>query len=64
VQGLHLEGSLRAVRLQLGCPLAFSDPSQTVVGAPGMAQQPKQSHPFGVSGPQIDRQVDDCMSKA
>ena len=52
VHGLHLVGSLTVLMLQLPVPGGFSEPSQTVVGAPGMAQQPKQSHPFGVSGPQ------------
>ena len=52
VQGLHLVGSLSVALLQLPVPGGFSEPSQTVVGAPGMAQHPKQSQPFGVRGPQ------------
>lgn len=52
VQGLHIEGSPTVLILQLPVPAGFSEPSQTVVGAPGITQQPKQSQPFGVSGPQ------------
>jgi hypothetical protein len=50
--GLHFVGSVSVLRLQLPVPGGFSEPSQTVVGAPGIEQHPKQSHPFGVSGPQ------------
>ncbi len=52
VHGLHFVGSFTGLMLQLPVPGGSSDPSHTVVGAPGITQQPKQSHPFGVSGPQ------------
>ena len=52
VQGLHIEAFPTVLTLQLPVPEGFSEPSHTVVGAPGMAQQPKQSQPLGVSGPQ------------
>jgi hypothetical protein len=52
VHGLHMVGSSTVLRLQLPVPEGFSEPSQTVVGAPGISQHPKQSQPFGVSGPQ------------
>jgi hypothetical protein len=52
VQGLHLVGSARSALVQLALPLESVDPSQMGVGALGTSQQPKQSQPLGVSGPQ------------
>ena len=64
VHGLHFVGSARFASVQLPVPAGFSDPSHTVVGAPGIAQHPKQSHPFGVSGPQYPAHVADCVVNA
>jgi hypothetical protein len=50
MQGLHMAGLLTVFTLQLGVPVGFSELSHTVVGAPGISQQPKQSQPLGVSG--------------
>lgn len=63
VHGLHFVGSFTSAIVHEPPP-PLSEPSQTVVGAPGIAQQPKQSHPFGVSGPQYDPHVADCVWNA
>jgi len=42
VQGGHLVGSPKSLAVQVGA-------SRIGVAAPGTAQQPKQSHPFGTS---------------
>ena len=53
VQGLQRVGSATCARSQLGSPDASREPIQIAVGAPGTWQQPKQSQPLGVSGPQV-----------
>ena len=46
VQRGHLTGSLKSAAVQLGT-------SRIGAGAPGTAQQPKQSQPFGTSARQL-----------
>jgi hypothetical protein len=64
VQGLHFVGSFTVLMVQLPVPGGSSDPSHTVVGAPGIVQHPKQSQPFGVSEPQKPRHTLDCVENA
>jgi len=53
VHGWHTEGSSSVSSVQPE-PLGFSEPSHTKRPlAAGSSQQPKQSQPFGTSGPQV-----------
>jgi hypothetical protein len=52
VHGLQRVGSSRCEWSHEGAPSSSVEPSHTAVFVPGTAQQPKQSQPFGVSGPQ------------
>jgi hypothetical protein len=52
-QGWHFTGSLMSASVHEPFPAASSEPSQIYFPLPaGSSQQPKQSHPLGVSGPQ------------
>ena len=51
VQGGHLAGLSKSAAVQLA--------ARRMVGPPGMAQQPKQSQPFGTSGWQRFTQLSD-----
>ena len=64
VHGWHFVGSPSESTVQLELPFASVEPSQTGFAAPGTKQQPKQSQPLGVSGPQIPLQVLDCAASA
>lgn len=65
MQGLHLVGSPRVSRLHEPTFLGSSEPSHTRLPLPaGSSQHPKQSQPFGVSGPQYEPHVADCAACA
>src|SRR5260221_3275818 len=63
VHGLQRDGSPAWARSQLGFPWSSTEPSHTG-GAPAMRQHPKQSHPFGVRGPQVARHLSDWVAVA
>ena len=62
VHGLHRFGFESTFSVHVPLSLPSSEPSQTphvaptgqfgIAAMPGMTQQPKQSQPFGVNGPQ------------
>ena len=50
---MHFVGSLSVPSLHDPTPFGFSEPSHTYLPPDaGSSQQPKQSQPFGVIGPQ------------
>ena len=53
VQGGHFVGSPKSLAVHVGA-------SRTGLGAPGIAQQPKQSHPFGTYLRQLSMHFCDC----
>jgi hypothetical protein len=59
VQGRHSVSSSSVSRVQ-----PASEPSQTKAPLPaGSSQHPKQSQPFGTSGPQVSEHIGACSSK-
>lgn len=61
VHGWHAAGSATVFWLQVPT-LPSADPIHTNLPLPaGSSQQPKLSQPFGVSGPQYEEHVVDCV---
>lgn len=61
MQGWHFVGSFTCAMSHEPAPFTV-EPSHTYWPVPaGSSQQPKQSQPFGVSGPQKFMQVADCV---